>query len=259
MSTTVSTTAAPSLGLVALPQVISQLADNTPIENLPLLLEALKDGLATVQTRMKEGGADPAVERLVRIAMISIQLKSFNFGDGVSEAVVRRIATGVTIEEAQTGFDESASDVDSNQVGASFNVDFRVGGAERMGYVSGEATNCMDGDGETYEGRIESNYFDLEDDLDGEVDGFWKAHAEHAESLRKDVEVWRAAVGLSAADITWQDFARAVSAIVGILVSESKYNKDDWVWDFVRIVITQRLGALGNGTLERPTKSARLH
>lgn len=239
----------PSLQLHALPQVITMLAEESPVTDLPALLEALKSGMERVERRIKQSGADPGVESLVQVAMERMQ------GD-VSQAALRKIVTGITVEEAQTAFEESQSDMRYNQEGASFEVKFHVGGAEPEGYICGEATAR----GGRHDGRIECSYFMREDDLDEKVD--WSENDENSSVLQKDAEAWRAAVGLNAADVTWQDFARAVHVVVSAHVSDSQYNKDDWVWEYVDGVITTNLHDLGNGTStneanERPDKIAR--
>lgn len=49
----------PKLALQVLPQVIAELADTSPVTDLPALLEALKRGMERVERRIIQSGADP--------------------------------------------------------------------------------------------------------------------------------------------------------------------------------------------------------
>ena len=145
--------------------------------------------------------------------------------DGVNDVVLRRLMGSIKLTKGMTKFDGEGSSCSHNSQSAEFDVAFTVGD-NAEGYFNGEVVNR---EGE-HTGRIESNFFLIEDDLD-DTKADWSE--EMMGMLKDDAEKWQSAAGLTEEDMPWQTVSKVVAGVVCALVDKCEYNQDDWVWDYV--------------------------
>mmetsp|Transcript_8883 Transcript_8883/g.9464 ORF Transcript_8883/g.9464 Transcript_8883/m.9464 type:complete len:232 (-) Transcript_8883:32-727(-) len=207
-------------------KAIDELVEGASLEKLPEVIEGLKRSLVSASNRLKIAGDDPDFNKIVT--------KAHQWLVGyVEDDILRKLLIVVSLQKGKTTFDESSSNMRRNKTAAEFDVQFTVGCSKE--FISGSAS-----DAEGYhDGQIEMSFLAImEDDLDKPFD--WSV-TEDLDELQAAAEKWRVEAGLVEAEITWQNCASAILATVSHLVQESKYNDDDWVWDFVTNMLKTNL------------------
>jgi hypothetical protein len=208
--------------------VIAEAVQDTPDGALAGVVAALEAGLLTARSRVRLQGGDPKLEELVAEA------KSWLHGE-VETATLRALLAAVELHKGKTSFDEGNSNMRRNVTAADFDIAFSVG--EDEGMLCGSAA---DGEGEVT-GQVESTFLYMED---GDLATEKYDWAADGEPLKASAEAWRANAGLDQERISWQDTARAVAAALAVLVPQSGYNDDDWVWEFLVGLLKRNLALL---------------
>ena len=200
---------------------VAKILEAVPPSHLPAVLKAIEEGpMKSAKDRIQTNGGDAVVEGLMK------RVKANWIGnDNVDEAILRRLVGSIKLTKGLTRFDGEGSSWGNNSQAAEFDVEFKVGG-KAEGYFNGEVVSS---EGE-HSGRIESNFFMIEDDLDN-TKANWSD--EMINLLRDDAKKWRSAAGLSEKDISWQAVSKVVAGAICALVDKCEYNQDDWVWEYV--------------------------
>eukprot|EP00918_Siedleckia_nematoides_P104139 GHVU01227127.1.p1 GENE.GHVU01227127.1~~GHVU01227127.1.p1 ORF type:complete len:180 (-),score=22.89 GHVU01227127.1:627-1166(-) len=128
------------------------------------------------------------------------------------------------VRELVLGIDVSKASTNSDDIGAMFDVQFFVGG--HKGFYSGSAANCEG----SVSGQIETESMVLEDDFCEEID--WTEGSSTYVSLKREATSWLEGVGLTEEDISWDDAARAVHAVVAVLAKKSPYYDSEYDFAF---------------------------
>jgi len=158
---------------------VTSILEAVPTSHLPAVLKAIEEGpIKSARDRIQSTGGDAGVEALVK------QVRADWIGDdGVDDVILRQLVGSIKLTKGLTRFDGEGSSWSANSQAAEFDVEFKVGG-KAEGYFNGEVVNS---EGE-HTGRIESNFFMIEDNLD-ETKADWTE--EMMGLLKDDAMKWR--------------------------------------------------------------------
>eukprot|EP00918_Siedleckia_nematoides_P104138 GHVU01227126.1.p1 GENE.GHVU01227126.1~~GHVU01227126.1.p1 ORF type:complete len:265 (-),score=37.17 GHVU01227126.1:1029-1823(-) len=235
-------------GVTSIPTLkafIREAVESASNAQLSAIVAVLNEETEAAERKLKLTGSDAAFDSLVDEAMKVIKATTVN------REKVRELVLGIDVSKASTNFDGQTSDIDANTLGAMFDVQFTVGG--HKGFFSGSVANCEG----SMSGQIETESMVLEDDFCEKID--WTEGSSTYVSLKREATSWLEGVGLTEEDISWDDTARAVHAVVAVLAKKSPYydSEYDFAFDVTFKAIMDNLKRLNasTGTTSVPNPS----